>query len=644
MPKFRTTPWKWLLISMLITGTVAVPVSLLVMPAIARWQTLRGLDSADDQVRQRALSYVVQHAGTDPATRERAIEALRTVDHDAALLIHAALVKAGQASDPTFVDAMNSRLKAADDAQFLQLYNAMDIAGQWQYPDVDRGPYLRWLAVLAAEKDPNARQLAIDRLGQFIDAADDARVLNLLQTLHADDDPAVRLQVLITAVDLQQHADDRLPYHRLITAAATDTDANVAYRAFIYIGLINPLSGIRPNFADLPPKPAAAALWAALRTNPQRPLAAIDALSNPGASPHLQRMAPIALHQSATDDAAAALTAVLRSYQPGADAPPDHLLTVWRAALAAPPGASVHLLPEDRADVSANAAWAPIAFAAAHRNAAATLDDDDLTDPATVEAWVSRAPIALLAALEGATPGSIDITLCDAMPDMLRLAAVRADATPDVDDLVPLLEHPRAAFRDLACVVAVQRFDDTVLDKVIVQLIKSFNDDAKQSGAILAGMTGLQPQLLAKRAAAEDQWLVKQVMLMGMWMQDQPLPDGADGDQLARGLLSRDDLPTTTILLAMLHRGDDAALDYLLKPRGEPIIDLNDLLDQLRWWHVLDAYLPADAPPLWVWADGPPQTQPDPARLYLTDFQIDVLRSWRHLNPDAPLRRPTRPH
>ena len=89
----------------------------------------------------------------------------------------------------------------------------------------------------------------------------------------------------------------------------------------------------------------------------------------------------------------------------------------------------------------------------------------------------------------------------------------------------------------------------------------------------------------------------------------------------ARKARVTDDLPATTILLAKLHRRRAEALDDLLNPRGEPTLDLVELLDHYRWWYVLKHYLPEDAPPFWVWAD--PQ---------LEQFQIDVLRNWYLVN------------
>ena len=143
------------------------------------------------------------------------------------------------------------------------------------------------------------------------------------------------------------------------------------------------------------------------------------------------------------------------------------------------------------------------------------------------------------------------------------------------------------------------------------------------NSAILAGLTGLRSNLLQRRLAAEDIWAVAQIHQLGLWMQGHR----PQFDQLVDGLLVREDLPTTTILLAMLHKGPPTltrALDFLLNPRGAPRLDLVQLFDQHRWWFVLKQYLRSvgpDPPPFWVWAD------PD-----LEAFQVEVLRDWYLVN------------
>ncbi|MEE9213121.1 MAG: hypothetical protein V3U29_10760 [Phycisphaeraceae bacterium] len=199
------------------------------------------------------------------------------------------------------------------------------------------------------------------------------------------------------------------------------------------------------------------------------------------------------------------------------------------------------------------------------------------------------------------------------------------DATPkSIGDLFAA-EQPTV--RDLACIVAADRFSDSRNADLIASLLHDYNDDAKMSGAILAGLTGLQRELLNKKIEDEDIWAVRQIMRLGRWMQgpgpDQPnsLPFFAEMDRQAPNLLTRGDLPATTILLALLHKRHPAALDFLLNPRGEPAINLVELFDQHRWWPVVQRYLPDDAPPFWVGAD------PD-----LQRFQINVLRNWYLVN------------
>ena len=130
---------------------------------------------------------------------------------------------------------------------------------------------------------------------------------------------------------------------------------------------------------------------------------------------------------------------------------------------------------------------------------------------------------------------------------------------------------------------------------------------------MLAGLTGLQAELLRDRANSEDQWHVQTIMRLGLWMQGQEPSFEAE----MPALLTRDDLPATTLLLALLHMDRLGALDRLLAPQREPSVDLVELFDRWRWWVVVEGYLPEDAPPFWVWAD--PQLQ---------QFQVDVLRDW----------------
>lgn len=195
---------------------------------------------------------------------------------------------------------------------------------------------------------------------------------------------------------------------------------------------------------------------------------------------------------------------------------------------------------------------------------------------------------------------------------------------PTVDMLQPLFSHEDSRVRDAACVVAAQHFREAQNEALIRELLIDFNDEARLSGAMLAGLTGLQPShqpssgpaiedLLLERSQNEARRPVRQMMRLGLWMQGR-LTELADDAPL---LLAREDLPTSTVLLALLHRKRNEALDYLLTPRREESYPLREWLCEYQWSRVLARCLPVQAPR--VELDAPADLQ---------QFQIDVLRNW----------------
>jgi hypothetical protein len=177
-----------------------------------------------------------------------------------------------------------------------------------------------------------------------------------------------------------------------------------------------------------------------------------------------------------------------------------------------------------------------------------------------------------------------------------------------LEQIRALLLSPEAPLRDVGCVLAVRELEADQLDALVAELLGDLNDRAKMSGAVLSGMTGLHTDLLARRAESADDWAVGRVLGLGLWMQD----GGGDFVDQTAGWFMRDDLPHSTLLLALLH-GEATrwrALDYLLNPRGESPTDLPALLDDYGWWRVLEAYLPASAP---HWQPGTPGSTPGSA-------------------------------
>jgi hypothetical protein len=196
------------------------------------------------------------------------------------------------------------------------------------------------------------------------------------------------------------------------------------------------------------------------------------------------------------------------------------------------------------------------------------------------------------------------------------------------------------ATRDLACIIAADRFTQAQNQQLAVDLLRSFNDNEKMSGAILAALTGVDtvatvnPEFSSEQrtdlvqywAEHAPKWSLKTVMHVALWMRGQPIPnvpaEGADG--YIASMLVRDDLPWTTVMLALLHKKHPEATRFLFDARqalsDDPLdlsVDPLDLFDRHRWWRVFRRHRPDDRLVFWVWAD------PE-----LEKFQVEVMRSW----------------
>lgn len=201
---------------------------------------------------------------------------------------------------------------------------------------------------------------------------------------------------------------------------------------------------------------------------------------------------------------------------------------------------------------------------------------------------------------------------------MDQLPPPTADRTFDQQQVRRLLVSPEPPLRDAGCVLAVHDLPPESLPGLIRDMLQDPRPEAKQSGAILSGLTGEAADLLRSTLESQSDWAQSRVLWLGLWMQGDPEADDVI-DPAA--LLAQGDVPRSTILLAMLHRHDPLAYDVLLNPQGEAPGDLGTLLDDYGWWRVLNQYLPADAP---RWR--PTET---PA---LQLHQIDLLRDWYLLN------------
>lgn len=571
-----------LAISLIITISLVVPAAYMLAPTVHRWQILGQLTAERPNTRERALNAVIRRASDDAALRSGAIRKLSRIE---------------------------------DDANFVQLANALDLAGVWSRNHVPDGPWLRWVNMLATDADAASRILAAHQFAKLTELAGDERVRTAMDQLLTDADAEVRYNALIAAATLAAASPEfGNIYEQKVGSATRDAEPTIARHAWILLGLIEPTQGYTANWRTASPEVALAILWAATRTNPATPTPALEALTSAAVPAPVRAAAVYALAQSNAPAAQAALQTVAAT--PAARIASSNVLEVWRAILSAPASAitlksAVELVQLPKI----SRLLEPTVLAAAYRAGdlnLALLWDHPLAGVHTLALLEGQANNA-----EGALRRDKLQSLADRadLPELLRVA-VAASRPVDADLvqlLLPAMRSDDAPLRDVACVVAARSLDDAQNAKLIEVALTDYHDTAKQAGAILAGLTGQKTDLLCERAASEDQWHVQTIMRLGLWMRGQ-LPEF---EAELPALLTRDDLPATTLTLALLHKDVSLGLDRLLAPQREPSMDLVELLDRWRWWVVVSEYLPEQAPPFWVWAD--PELQ---------QFQIDVLRDW----------------
>lgn len=759
MRKNRRKRWPWIVATLLITLSAAVPIAHVAVPAVHQWWMLNKLTSDDPAVRVRGQQYVLtiidKHPDLVDGVVDGAIERLDDVENPAAFDELVALLEQIGAFEENRVpiEPFLERMAGAEtDLRFLVLVDALERVGLWSSDAVPQGYRLRRLTILAGDPEPDARVIAAQRLADMAAAAGDETTLAAMEKLIADESAEVRFNALAAVAELygaaatQGNDDARQRYEAMLRSRLDDDEETIAANAWMIMGLLRRggVGGGGAGEADggaawpdvratfVRPIVAEAALWAtAGRLKTQK--IAVEAAGDASIDPVIRAMAiyvagrggggaearPSAESSSSPSSSPSASLpagrdALIAIFEPGPQAvTADNAILFWRAALAMPlPPAPGHSANQPRADH-------PGYRALLHFLTAATKEDFERVEcRAVILACLFRDarlifdvgeqggplfdlrddPRILLAMYEGrdravhkantgdanaanandghaqksdttdngsprgASVPPLPAPPADAAPT-LRLAAIRAGVIePDRQTLIELMLVDDPELRDLAAVTAAQLLTQQQAAALVARMwrppdpsgddrsIYRFNDHAKRSGAILAGLTDAAPALLAQ--AADDfaaNWAVHQIVLLGRWMQGADVKPklhfaskggtSGSGDQKASAendgkaessfdmaryavtIMSHEDIPESTVLLALLHRREVVALDILLQPRRDRPADLLPRLIGKRWQRVLDHALPADAPRLTVWAD------PELAR-----FQIDLLRWWYALN------------
>jgi hypothetical protein len=678
-------------ISLAVVFTVALPLSYYVGQRIIRHQHLAKLDSTDPATFQEGLGYVYTHAPANTHVRKAAYRRISSLPPEqaaelfwvlgqsltrdgkplpvietrlgAALLersdfankfvVYNQLQQLGVGQDATVLAALATALDDPDDHRFQQAVAFYDSRFLWLRDHVPADAWLRW-AVLLSRSDAALTQLrSAELLGDMPDALDDPRVAEGLAHLAGSDNPTVRGAVLDSAAGYGRVADDPVPYEQVLIALTEDDNETLARRAWITLGLLNPLSGFRADWRSVEPAIAEAMLWAAVKTNPDRPDPALEAMR--------------------TESYKAAGTLALNEWQQTGFTPPleEHIIIKE----------VVELDPQQHRPAVNRAIHVAKQYLYGEWNVIEPylLGRDDWNAKADLyyaAIWTCSWPSApsaeplenydrrLVAHLEGYLHHGSPIAgnrLEEINPDWPILAVLLAAIFHDNESPVlyqDVFLSTAASSRDLAVIASVE---SSGTESFINEQLRSRQTEAVLASALLAGMTGFQPhfiegaatqdrsfdELLAlsdadladlglRRADAlttllhiaetapdrEDRHEQIALLKLALWMRGD-LGDGFIPE--AEAMLEDDRLPTSTVLMCLLHMQRPAALYYLFDhpdaATGAPPLDLYDLFVNQRWWHVFSRLVPDTDLDLWLWGDPGAQA-----------FQFEVMRQWVQVN------------
>jgi len=621
-------------------------------------QLIRLAPSDPQIVSRAAIAY--ENAGADFTNRVQLLNALRLagcLDHPSvlaavgrhladaktteALTLWQSLLEGNVAGQPAVVEALSARLQhASNDAAFLLTAAWFDETGHWDGARVAPGVRRRRIRLLFEHAEAAKRAEAIERLGRHPDLDADAGIAALLAAAVGDPDTTVRNAALayasrrlLSAAKATPEADGAAA---MIVKATGDRTPATAFRAWVLLALL-----AQENVAtvtattdpeSLPPAVAMAAAWATGQESQSSPPTGTT-FAEP-AFPGIQAYAEATrCGANATAFLDAAFEQVTQRFASGSSTPQQDVLVAWRLMLS-----HRHL----------QQTCGEAAYPDPVRKLRQALPKDSHFDALrTVAAFCDPSPVldaslntlARHAAMEGAAGLALPLAPRDDDAPITKVWAIEATATPEADWLGAAFRSESPPLRQRACLAARRRLDGPTLDAVIHHLLVDYDDDARRSGALLAGLTGRRSQLLQARLAVETERPLQIYMQTGLWMQgrvaEAATADTFDLAQHGAAFVLAGDLPRTALTLALLHR---AAADrdrtsrehfatiltdwFLLEGRGE--IDLLDLFIRQRWWQVAATYAPRSAPPLWIWGDT-----------VLIDFQLDVLKAWALLHAPA---------
>jgi len=690
-------------ISLLVVFVLAIPASVYIGTAIYRSAQLEKLESADEVTFDEGLAYVYANAAEDKRVREAAFEQLAELDPTRARRLLMALASGKDDDqpvaedvypaygdivgrleiqsalgfyedlltvpgvDPTAArDRLLSNLSLKDDAELLLAVAYLDGRLLWEKDAVPRDLWLRWLLVVSNSSAEVAQHQAVRMLGELPDDLDDPRVAQALNRLSDSPHASVRAQVLNASAGYARIAKDPTDYEQLIFKLGGDANKTIARRAWMIVGHLNPFSGYAVNWKEADPFVAEAMLWASVKTNPENPKAAMDAVVEGDLVSQgllaLSETTHVSLLDLQHELEAGDLVGQYRR-------DPDFKIA-WRCMLAIGPDSGwagywlTNLWQYNRFQPSS--IWND-AEASLYRDfyftlfCAMTYRINEFYPPKDYELSPEELELAQLAAIEGyliakprspnplRVPESAIARLIGAAGGAYQVdpeeIAVRLDlAQPWVSDLMTtaLMSEDASgmwkAIRSgitpiergavIASGITQSRPDLIAINEAFLRNHPDLTDDAlhAMSDAELAEfglkrVDALAALLDAAKNAPASAGRQNQIKLLklALWMRGDL---GDDFTPKAEAMLFDKQLPTSTVLMCLLHMQRPIALDYLFgdtfqHPRGY----LQELFIAERWWHVFRRFVDTSDLTLWLWGD--PEAQA---------FQIEAMRQWYAVN------------
>ena len=550
--------------------------------------------------------------------------------------------------------SLMATLNPETDAELLQVVDLLDTRLLWSKKWAPLHLWVRWLGVIAVSDSELTQAQTAQRLGELPEAVDDPRIAASLGQLAGSKYDTVRNIVLNVLAGYAAIAEDPTEYEQLIFKLGEDENTIIARRAWMIVGHLDPFSGFAVKWKDADPVVAEAMLWASVKTDPENDKPAIDALKTEG----YEAAGALALNEwrrpqvpeSAADLEFQKLIEI---------ADKDEMVAAWRSILASKDYMDAEATVIERFGYQSikNEGLLPLYLAGSWVRAG---------DAPEYKSEVPYSDTRLIAYLEGLFDhggnGGNAIKLLEVDPDwptfVRLLIAAHGVEGVDLDRLVGELPLSEPALLDLFT-IALTFADNDVIDR----FIRSAHPQMVTMAALASSMKGYRPQLIKGINAAflrsnpeldvealrskSDEELTKlglsridalaplldaaeaappsanrageaKLLKLALWMRGDL---GDDFTPTAEAMLFDEEVPTSTVLMSLLHRKRPVALDYLFGDLVTPRPDLHELFVQQRYWHVLRHFLDTTDLTLWLWGD--PEAQA---------FQLEAMRQWYAVN------------